>query len=460
MPKLFAPNVPFRPSGLPFHYGWVVAVAAATGMVASIPGQTIGINVFNDELIVALGLTRSQVALAYFVGTALSGMLIFWAGNVYDLIGSRRLIVAASFGLGMSLLYLSVVDWIPERFSALIGLAAVPNWMLVTSLSLGFFLIRFTGQGFVTMAGRNMVAKWWQYHRGKVLPFSGIGVSVCFSLSPIVFYDLIQATDWRTAWRILGVSTGFGFALYGWLVYRDNPQECGLSVDAGIRPGEKQKDDPEFSVVRDLTRSEAIRGFPFWVFTGIFSLQSLHITAYVFHVLDMAKHLGLTTERILGLFFPSALIGGIISIFVGWFSDRFRLKYFVAFMASGIGLSSLSLLIHIEGLMIPMLVAGLSITSGCFGPISGAFAARYYGIKYIGAISGVFMSSMIVASSTGPLLFSLVRDYTGSYSPAFGATFVLSVAFVIASFWANNPQRKIKLEMEKAAGDFRPPKAG
>ncbi len=419
-------------------------------MVASIPGQTIGINVFNDELIVALGLTRSQVALAYFIGTALSGTLIFWAGKVYDILGSRQLIVGASFSLGVSLLYLSVVDWIPVQLSAVVGLETVPKWMLVTSLTVGFFMIRFTGQGFVAMAGRNMVAKWWKYHRGKVLPFSGIGVSVCFSLSPIVFYDLIQSTGWRTAWQILGLATGVGFALYGWLVFRDNPQECGLSVDAGIRPGESQKDDPEFSVVKDLTRGEAVRTFSFWVFTGIFALQALQITAYVFHVLDLGKQLGLTSDIILGLFFPSALIGGGISVFVGWFSDRFRLKYFAALMASGIGLSSFSLLTRIDGLLIPMLVAGLSITSGCFGPISGAFSARYFGIKHIGAISGVFMSTMIVGSSVGPLLFSLVRDFTGSYIPAFGGTFTLSICFVVASFWANNPQRKIKAEMEKA----------
>jgi len=450
MTKLFAPNVPFRPAGLPFHYGWVVAIAAAMGMVASIPGQTIGINVFNGELIRALGLTRSQVALAYFIGTAISGTLIYWAGKVYDVIGSRRLIVVASFALGMSLFYLSEVDWLPVRISTLVGLSSVPNWMMVSSLTLGFFLIRFTGQGFVTMAGRNMVAKWWKYHRGKVLPFSGIGVSVCFSLSPIVFYDLIQATDWRTAWQILGIACAFGFSLFGWLVYRDNPQECGLSEDAGIRPGERQKDDPEFSVVRDMTRKEAVSSFPFWVFTGIFGLQALFITAYVFHVLDMADHIGLSSDEILGLFFPSAVIGGIISIFVGWYSDRFRLKYFAAFMASGISLSSLALLLKIDSLIIPMLVGGMSITSGCFGPISGAFIPRYYGVKFIGAISGVFMSTMIISSSTGPLVFSLVRDYTGSYHNGFLGTLIMSLSFVIATFWANNPQRRIKAEMEAA----------
>lgn len=199
MSKLYSPEFPFRPAGLPFHYGWVIAIVSAASMAASIPGQTIGVNVFSDELIVALGLTRSQVALAYFIGTAVSGTILLWAGKIYDRIGARRLMVVSSVALGFSLFYLSAVDWIPRAVAHLWSLEDALNWMLVASLTVGFFLIRFTGQGFVAMAGRNMVAKWWEYHRGKVLPFTGIGVSVCFSLAPIVFYELIQATDWRLA---------------------------------------------------------------------------------------------------------------------------------------------------------------------------------------------------------------------------------------------------------------------
>ncbi len=448
MSKLYSPDFPFRPASLPFHYGWVIAVASASAMVASIPGQTIGVNVFNDELIVALGLTRSQVALAYFIGTAVSGTILLWAGKIYDRIGARRLMVASSVSLGLSLFYLSIVDWIPIAIAQLWSLQGALNWMLVASLTVGFFLIRFTGQGFVTMAGRNMVAKWWEYHRGKVLPVTGIGVSVCFSLAPIAFYELIQATDWRMAWRILGAALAVGFAFFGWLIFRDNPAECGLSVDAGIAPGAKQKDDPEFSVVRDFTRSEAIRNFAFWIYTGIFALQALFITAYVFHVLDLAQQIGIPDKRILGFFLPSAIIGGFISIGVGWYSDRFRLKYFAAFMAFGIALSASALVVPIEGFLIPAIIVGMSITSGCFGPISGAFIARYYGVTHIGAISGVFMSSMIVSSATGPLLFSFCKDYTGSYYAAFVATLVSGVLLVVASFWANNPQRKLKREMD------------
>jgi OFA family oxalate/formate antiporter-like MFS transporter len=60
----------------------------------------------------------------------------------------------------------------------------------------------------------------------------------------------------------------------------------------------------------------------------------------------------------------------------------------------------------------------------------------------------VMMSTMVIASATGPLLFSIARDVTGSYRNAFGGTFVVAILLVIASFWANNPQRKIKKQMD------------
>ncbi|MFL3656862.1 MAG: MFS transporter [Opitutales bacterium] len=447
--KLFKPDFPFRPKSLPFHYGWVVAVAGATGIVASIPGQTIGVNVFNDELISALSISRSQVALAYFFGTATSGIMLFWAGKVCDRIGSRRLIVAANVALGLSMLYMSCVDWLPRFAAKVLGMDSPTSPMLVASLSVGFWMLRFSGQGFVTMAGRNMVAKWWRYHRGKVLPISGIGVSVCFSLSPLVFYELIQATDWRVAWRILGLCSGIGVALYAWFVYRDNPEECDLSIDAGIAPRQKQRDDPEFTVVKEFTRGEAIRNFSFWVFCGIFAVQSIFVTAYVFHVLDLAKELGMTPQGILRLFLPGALIGGVLSVAIGWLSDHFRLKFFAALMATGTGLTSFALMTRIDGWMIPMMIAGMSINSGSFGPMTGAFVPRYFGIKHIGAISGVMMSTMVIASATGPLLFSVVRDFTGSYRNAFGGTFAVAVILVVASFWANNPQRKIRMQLDE-----------
>ena len=47
------PDYPFSPARLPFFYGWVVVVATTLGLIASIPGQTMGFSVFADILIEA-----------------------------------------------------------------------------------------------------------------------------------------------------------------------------------------------------------------------------------------------------------------------------------------------------------------------------------------------------------------------------------------------------------------------
>lgn len=447
---LFNPNFPFKPTALPFHYGWLIAISAASGMIASIPGQTIGVNVFTEKLIAVLGITRSDVSFAYLIGTTTSGFLLIWAGRLYDILGSRRLIVLASFGLGLSLFYMSQVDFLPASMASSWGMDGQLRVLFIVSLTVGFFLIRFFGQGLVTMAGRNMVGKWWKYHRGKVLPFSGIAVSVCFSLAPNVFNALIEWVDWRMAWQILGLSLCVGFALWGWLVFRDNPEECDLSVDAGIPPGEKQKDDPEFSVVRDFTRKEALSCFAFYVFCGVFALQAAYNTAYTFHVISISEEIGMSKTKILNLFVLMALIGGGISIVVGWMSDKYRLKYFVGFMASGMVFSSFGLITQIPGLMPVLLTIGMAITGGCFGTVSGAFLPRYFGLTHLGAISGVMMSTMIIASAIGPYAFSKLRDIFGTYMSAYWATLFIALVLVVSAFWANNPQRRIKAEMETA----------
>jgi MFS family permease len=439
---VFHVDFPFRPSVLPFHYGWLLVAAATTSMIASIPGQTIGVNVFADELIGALKLTRTEVSLSYLVGTALSGCVMTFAGRLYDSLGARRMIVFSTTGLGVSLFYMSRVDYLPKLIDRKFGDDVPAEIVLIAGLALGFFLIRLTGQGFIMMAGRNVLAKWWKYHRGKVLPITGIGVTICFSLAPRFFDHLIEQFDWRVAWQILGLAL-FIFAVFFWLVFRDNPEECGLSVDAGIPPSDGQKNDPELFTVKDLSLKEALGQLSFYVVSGVFALQALYTTAYTFHVVSIAQEIGVEKSLILNLFLYIAVLGAVISIVIGWLSDRFRLKYFVAVMAFGMSLSSAALFWRPEYAMFPLLILGMAISTAGFGTVSGVFVPRYFGIRHIGAISGVVTSIMVMASAIGPYLFSQLRDRYGSYDTAYAFTLVSALSLLICCFWADSPQHSI-----------------
>ena len=66
----------------PFFYGWIIVAASAFGMIFSVPGQTIGVSVFTDYLIEALGLSRDQLSLAYMIGTLSSASILSFSGII------------------------------------------------------------------------------------------------------------------------------------------------------------------------------------------------------------------------------------------------------------------------------------------------------------------------------------------------------------------------------------------
>ncbi|KKK89010.1 hypothetical protein LCGC14_2737400, partial [marine sediment metagenome] len=147
-------DVPFAPRRFPFFYGWVIAAAATLGIIASIPGQTMSVGVFTDYLLPALGLTREQLSRTYMFGTIAAGILLPLAGRLLDRIGTRAMIVTATLGLGVSLCILSYSDRIARSISV-----DIFTTMIVVTLC--FMLVRFFGQGCITMASRISIGKWF-----------------------------------------------------------------------------------------------------------------------------------------------------------------------------------------------------------------------------------------------------------------------------------------------------------
>ena len=95
----------FSPARFPFFYGWVIAVVGTLGIFASVPGQTMGVSVFTDHLLVVLSIERIGLTEAYMVGPILSSFLLPLAGKFYDRWGARTMVVLASLALGLTLIY-------------------------------------------------------------------------------------------------------------------------------------------------------------------------------------------------------------------------------------------------------------------------------------------------------------------------------------------------------------------
>ena len=102
---------PFNPQKIPFFYGWIVFALSTLGILFSIPGQTMGLAVFTDSFIDVLGLSRTELSLAYLFGTLGSSVFLARAGRWYDILGGRTMITMSSIALALMVLYISLVDF-------------------------------------------------------------------------------------------------------------------------------------------------------------------------------------------------------------------------------------------------------------------------------------------------------------------------------------------------------------
>ena len=148
-------NWPFNPNKVPFFYGWVIWGLSTLGILFSIPGQTMGLAVFTDSFIEVLGLTRTELSLAYLFGTVGSSLFLARAGRWYDLLGGRTMITVSSIVLSLMILYISFVD----ELSYILGGSSSISFILIM---IGYFGVRFFGQGVLTSCSRNVLLLWFK----------------------------------------------------------------------------------------------------------------------------------------------------------------------------------------------------------------------------------------------------------------------------------------------------------
>lgn len=436
---------PFNPAKVPFFYGWVVLVVSTVGVLCSAPGQTTGVSTFTDYLIDAIGINRDQISMAYMFGTIGSSLILTYAGRLYDKYGARWVGMVAALVLAFVLVLLSQTDRViqavvsPES-GMYVGIA-------VAVCILFFFMLRFSGQGVITMVSRNMLMKWFIARRGLANGISSVFVSLGFSIAPLSFDLLIQGTSWRSAWLIMALGIGVGFFLFVFFFFRDNPEDCGLLPD-----GEKceyKEHDVIVKPFKQFTLSEARRGLSFWLFALPIALNALFITGYVFHLISLFGEAGIGREQALSTFIPISVISVSLAFTGGWISDRIKLQYLLFLMLTGQIIALYSLARMNNGIFYYTFIGGSAITSGMYNVLLTVTWPRFYGREHLGKITGFVMSIIVFASALGPILFSLSHSYFGSYTYASYGLLVVILLIAALAYKAHNPQDRFADNISK-----------
>jgi len=427
---------PFDPAKFPFFYGWPVLVFGTLGMLMSVPGQTVGVSVFTDFLIDALSLPRQFLSLAYLFGTLSSALVLTKAGRLYDRFGARTMGVGVSIALGLVLIYLSFSPSIAGGISSVMpGLDTVVAFIVIT---LGFFMLRFTGQGTLTLVSRNMVMEWFQKRRGIANGILGVAVSFGFSYSPRVLNDLVQSIGWQNAWRLLAVIVGVGFAFLAFIFYRDKPEHHGLVPDGG-EVKESSRSHPETAVARDFTLKEARNTYTFWVFALGLLMSALIVTAFTFHVVSVFQTSGLSRETAVSIFFPSSIVAVTAQFAGSWMSDFIKLKYLLLVQITGMIVLCIGIILLGPGLPVLLIIIGNGLTQGMMGVNSNIVWPRFFGRLHLGSVSGFATSLIVAGSAVGPYIYSLSLDFAGSYTVAALISIAIVGTLFIAAFRADRP---------------------
>ncbi|NNL96655.1 MAG: MFS transporter [Acidimicrobiia bacterium] len=398
--------------------GWRIVVLATITAAMTGPGQTIGVSVFVDPLIEDLSLTRSQVSTAYLIGTLLGALALPSVGHWVDRLGARRAMTFIGLGFGA-------------------GLTAMSGVGGFVTLAIGFTLIRWLGQGSLSLVSTVAVTHWFERRRGVVFGVMMTAVSALMALTPVLLNLAIEAYSWRTAWLLAAAAVWLVVVPIGYFGIVDRPAHVGQHVDGDPVP--PLADDS--MAVRSHSRREAVGESRFWLLSLTVATTAMLVTALNFHQISILGEAGLTATEAATMFLPQVIGAILAGLAVGALSDRIAVRFLLA-ASMGLLAAALMLIQIVEpGWQVVLYAVTLGAAAGAQRPLAATVFPRWFGLANIGAIQGVSTFIGVGSSAIGPVAFSVARSGIGEYRTTALLFAVVPLLIGIASLTVTEPDR-------------------
>ena len=400
--------------------------AGTLGMIMASPGQTYSVAIFIDHFIQDLGVSRTLVSVLYTAGTLVGGLSLPIIGRQIDRRGPRALVVVIAALLGLSCIYMGLVQ----------------NALM---LALGFIAIRMLGQGSLGLVSQNVINQWWVRRRGTVMGISGMMMALLgMGGFPNLINWLIRLFGWRYAYAFLGLLLLLVMVPVGLLFFRNRPEDYGLQPDGGIpTPGSTGPAERQ-SIEENWTPQEAMRTPEFWVVAAGIGLIAMLGTGLIFHLVSIFRDNGLSPTIAASVFVPLSVTSAIVNLAGGVLLDRIPVRFMlaVALFFQALSLVAAQLLSGVGMVLVYGIVLGT--TTGLMVTVHGVVWANYFGRKHLGSIAGITTTILIVASSLGPMPLAIAHDLLGSYNPVLTASAIPPLLLSVASLFFGKPPKKMQ----------------
>lgn len=399
----------------PVPYAWVVLLAAIVASMATVPGQTVGVSVFLDPIILDLDVSRSTVSLLYTVGTLVGSFALPFVGRFIDARGPRLSVGLIAGGFALACLFMSSVA-------------------SLAMLALGFVLIRGLGQGSLSLVSLHVVNLWFVRRRGLAIGLTGLGMAIATAVFPSLLEGLIDRHGWRSTYALMGIAVAAVALPLGVTFFRGRPESYGQVPDGSRRRGDER--DPV--VETNLTLAQARRTAAFWfVAAGDVTIAALG-TGLIFHHYDILDQSGFGRAAAAAVFVPLGLVTAGANVGTGALLDRvpprFALAAMLSFQAGALVMAG-----WIPPTMLLVYGTLIGLAQGMKGAISGSAYAYYFGRTHIGSIKGFATTLSVAGTAIGPLAFAVGRDVSGSYLPVLLGSALVPAVLGVAALWLRPP---------------------
>ena len=415
----------------PIYYGWYVCAATVFIGVVSI-GARNSFGVFVIPMSEEFEWSRFTVSIAAALGVLTNGLIQPFMGQLFDRTGGRKVILIGLLVVGISTILLSL------------------TFHILFLVFMFGFIAAAAQAGPALSNTAALMARWFKRRRGTAISINSAALSLGgLVMVPFSMY-LLQATDWRTAWIVLGIIVLAGVPLAYFFIH-ERPSDLGLHPDGDLAP---PSDSPELSQreVKGPLEVEAWResfkSAPIWQVTGSYFVCGATTFVLSVHFIPFAIEdrgiSGTTAATIfgymMGLNIVGALGAGLLSDKIGGTKNWLALVYIMR----GLAFVCLLTIDSVVGLWIFASITGFSWVATL--PLTSSLTADVYGLKALGTISGITFMFHQIGGFGSVLLAGLLFDITGSYALPFGIVAALLFPAALSAFMIKERKYSIRYQ--------------
>jgi len=375
-----------------FFYGYVIAGLTFL-IAAAVEGLIFTFGVFFKPLLAEFGWTRAMTSGAFSLFAIVQIPIFIIAGGLTDRFGSRQVLTACGFFMGLGYLLMSQTGalWQLYFFYGLVAIGVGLYWIPVVA----------------------MVPHWFVKRRSLMMGIIASGIGMGQLIYPPLANWLISNYSWRMSFVVVGGGS-MGLIMLVAQFLKRNPQQIGQFPYGGS--GAERANPVENSRIYSL--GEAVRTRGFWLLGPVYFGWLYNLGTVLVHSVIHAIDIGMSpasAANILAIIGVTGIIGRIV---FGRLADVMGMKPVLIFSFFLMSAGFLWLTFAGEAWRVYSFAVIFGLSYGVFESLQSPILADLFGLSSLGTIMGVVHAFGSIGLMLGPVVGGYIFDVSGSYQVA------------------------------------------